>query len=99
MAPFKRGRLHVIVSKKLQKEIDAHKIAGPFVSPPFDNLQISPIGIVPKKEPGQFRLIHHYLFLKKKSINDHIPDPFLRFSMLPLTMQLRLLSHLENVAS
>ena len=28
----------VIVSKKLQKEIDAHRIAGPVVSAPFDNL-------------------------------------------------------------
>ena len=56
----------VIVSYKLQKEIDTHRIAGPFVSPPFDNLQISPIDIVPKKEPGQFRLIHHLSFPEKK---------------------------------
>lgn len=61
----------VIVSKKLQKEIDAHRIAGPFVSHPFDNLQISPIGIVPKKNP-----VNHLSFPEKKSINDHIPDTF-----------------------
>ncbi|XP_061164566.1 uncharacterized protein LOC133173600 [Saccostrea echinata] len=56
----------VIVCNKLQKELDAHRIAGPFVSPPFENLQISPIGIVPKKEHGQFRLIHHLSFPEKK---------------------------------
>lgn len=39
----------VIVNKKLQKELEAHRIVGPFVTLPFDNLQISPIGIVPKK--------------------------------------------------
>lgn len=39
----------VIVNKKLQKELEAHRIMGPFVTLPFDNLQISPIGIVPKK--------------------------------------------------
>ena len=32
--------------------------------------------MVPKKEPGQVRLIHHLSFPEKKSINDHIPDTF-----------------------
>lgn len=66
----------VIVNKKLQKELEAHRIVGPFVTLPFDNLQISPIGIVPKKEKGQFRLIHHLSFPENSSINDFIPEVF-----------------------
>jgi hypothetical protein len=67
-----------IVSNKLQKELKTGRIEGPFVSPPFQNFQISPIGIVPKKEQGQFRLIHHLSFPENSSINDFIPDQFSR---------------------
>ena len=41
---------------------------------PFVNLHFSPIGVVPKKEVGQYRLIHHLSYPKDNSINDHIPD-------------------------
>ena len=34
---------------------------------------MSPLGIVPKKEPNAFRLIHHLSFPKGESINDAIP--------------------------
>jgi hypothetical protein len=37
-------------------------------------MHISPIGVVPKKEVGQYRLIHHLSYPKDNSINDHIPD-------------------------
>lgn len=36
--------LSLIVEEKLQKR-DFFRIAGPFPSPPFDNLSISPIGM------------------------------------------------------
>ena len=48
-----------IVSLKLQKELEAGRIAGPFTSPPFKNFRCSPLGIVPKKVPSEFRLIQH----------------------------------------
>lgn len=60
----------------LQKELEAHIIVGPFVTLPFDYLQISPFGIVPKKEEGQFRLIHHLSFPANSSINHFIPEVF-----------------------
>ena len=34
---------------------------------------ISPLGVVPKKVPGEFRLIHHLSFPKGSSVNDGIP--------------------------
>ena len=61
-----------IVHGKLAKEIQAGRIAGPFVSRPLQQLQCSPIGIVPKKEPGSFRLIHHLSFPHGGAINDFI---------------------------
>ena len=59
----------VMVSNKLEKEIDAHRIAGPFVYP----LLIEVLNI--KKNTVNLGSYIIYLFLKK-SINDHIPDTF-----------------------
>ncbi|KAH3833697.1 hypothetical protein DPMN_107009 [Dreissena polymorpha] len=65
-----------LVSQKIQNELSAGRIEGPFDFPPFDNLHVSPIGLVPKKSPGQYRLIHHLSYPKGDSINDFI-DPTL----------------------
>ena len=48
-----------LVTSKLQKEISAGRIAGPFTRPPFPDFRSSPIGIVPKKTPNKVHLIHH----------------------------------------
>ena len=61
-----------IVKEKLAKEISLGRIAGPFRNRPFVNLQCSPIGLVPKREPNTFRLIHHLSFPIGNSINDFI---------------------------
>jgi hypothetical protein len=47
------------VEEKLAKEISQGRIAGPFHELPFVNMHIIPIGVVPKKEVGQYRLIHN----------------------------------------
>ena len=49
-----------ILKAKIQTEIQANREAGPVVSPPFKNLQVSPLGLVPKKQPNEYRLIHHH---------------------------------------
>lgn len=65
----------VIVHSKIQKELEAHRLAGPFASPSFQPLHVSPLGVVPKKAPGEFHLIHHLSFPKGSSVNDGIhPD-------------------------
>ena len=61
-----------VVDAKLKKELDAHRLAGPFHSPPFPVFHVSPIVVVPKKSPGEFRLIHHLSYPKGTSINDDI---------------------------
>lgn len=52
------------------------RIKGPFETLPFKNFQISPIGLVPKKDPNSFRLITHLSFPDGSSINDGISSEF-----------------------
>ena len=58
------------MSQYLAKECEAGHTAGPFATPPFDNMHVSPLGVVPKKEPGNWRLISHP---PGHSVNDGIP--------------------------
>ncbi|CAJ0936584.1 unnamed protein product [Ranitomeya imitator] len=66
--------LPAILHDKLNKEIRAGRFQGPFDSPPFFNLRVSPLGIVPKKESGKYRLIHHLSYPKGGPMNDGIPE-------------------------
>ena len=60
------------VDAKISKELAAHRLAGPFSSPPFPVFRVSPLGLIPKKTPGEFRLIHHLSFPNGSSLNDGI---------------------------
>lgn len=44
----------------------------PFSDPPLTNLRISPLGIIPKKEPNSYRLIYHLSYPYDDSFNDQI---------------------------
>ena len=59
-----------LVKAKLGKECDAGRIVGPFITPPFPNFRTSPLGIVPKKDPSEFRFIHHLSYPNGSSVND-----------------------------
>ena len=61
-----------IVLKMLEKEKSKNRIAGPFCSPPFPNFIVSPLGLVPKKEKGCYRMIHDLSFPKNNSVNSSI---------------------------
>lgn len=62
------------VIDKLSLEVRLNRIAGPFRYPPLEPLVVNPIGIIPKKERGKFRLIHNLSFPEKGgSINAGIP--------------------------
>lgn len=62
-----------IALEKINKELQLNRVAGPFPQPPFVNLQVSPLGLVPKKD-GDMRLIHHLSYPNEDSINSFI-DP------------------------
>jgi hypothetical protein len=66
------------------------RIAGPFDSPPIKDLIVSPLGLVPKKEPGQFRVIHNLSYPKGNSVNSHI-DPYFT------TVQYETLDHCVDI--
>ena len=62
-----------VVDRYLAKELLTQRVAGPFSHPPLPNFRVSPIGVVPKKTPGEFRCIQHLSYPKGASINDGIP--------------------------
>lgn len=53
-----------VVSEKLAKEVSLGRMGGPFLLPPLENLVVSPLGVVLKKEPNKSWLIHHLSFPK-----------------------------------
>lgn len=61
-----------VVSEKIEKEVSLGRMSGPFTSVPLQGLVVSPLGVLPKKEPNKFRLIHHLSFPKGGSVNDSI---------------------------
>jgi hypothetical protein len=64
-----------VVADKLQKEILAGRILGPFDERPFTPFQISPLNIRAKKTPNKYRLLHNLSHpYDGRSINANIPD-------------------------
>lgn len=62
------------VHAKLSSEILKQKIKGPFKTKPFHDLVCSPLGVVPKKDPNSFRLIHDLSYPSwGSSVNSFIP--------------------------
>ena len=47
------------VDSYLTQEVLTQRIADPFTHPPFQTFRISPIEMIPKKTPGEFRCIQH----------------------------------------
>ena len=60
------------VDEYLAAELAAGRIAGPFPPESPWITKISPIGLIPKKSPGTYRIIHHLSFPFGESVNDFI---------------------------
>ena len=65
-----------ILQEKISKEVVAGRIAGPFSSKPFQVFRTSPLGLVPKQDPGTFRLIFDLSSPDGRSFNDGIPKEY-----------------------
>jgi len=65
-----------ILQQKIEKEIKARRVKGPFKDPPLSNFRVSPLGLVPKKNTGEFRVIHDLSFPTGNSVNEGIPDQY-----------------------
>lgn len=69
---LKSATLHPqAVSDALAKEVSRGHTAGPFQEPPIQNLQCSPLGVVPKKD-GTWRIIMDLSSPHGSSVNDFI---------------------------
>lgn len=66
-------KLPLILENKLFKELALGRVAGPFASPPFDSFRVSPLGLVEKSTPGEYRIIHNLSHPEGVSVNDGIP--------------------------
>ena len=62
-----------VIDSKVALEVALGRIAGPFNTPPMDPLWVSPVGVVPKKIKGEYRMIQHLSYPKGSSVNDGIP--------------------------
>lgn len=59
-----------MVRQKLLKEVEAGRMKGQSEFSHFENFRVSHIGVVPKKEPNEFRIIHHLSFTFDNSLNE-----------------------------
>ena len=62
-----------MVDSYIKEELAKGRIEGPFKEPPA-LYQCSPIGLVPKKDKGEFRVIHDLSYPPGHSVNDAIPN-------------------------
>lgn len=63
-----------IVWEKIVKELQEGRVLGPFAFPSVLTLQVSLLGVVPKKAPGKYQLNNHLSYPQDDSVNDCIPD-------------------------
>lgn len=90
---LKSAREHAsYLREKIESEVTLGRIEGPFLRPPFSNLRVSPLGVVPKKAPGKYRLIHHLSFPKGDSVNDGIPAEDISVSYVSFDRAVQLVS-------
>ena len=61
-----------VIQQYLNAECSAGHTAGPFPTPPLPDLVINPLGAVPKRRSGKWRLIMHLSHPPHHSVNDGI---------------------------
>lgn len=62
------------VFSKISSEVSKGRVKGPYSKPPLNNFICSPLGVVPKKTPNSFRIIHDLSYPKHAiSVNATIP--------------------------
>ncbi|MEW8548002.1 MAG: hypothetical protein AB2693_31240, partial [Candidatus Thiodiazotropha sp.] len=62
------------VDEKIKQELKLNRIKGPYTAPPFERFKVSPLGVIPKKEPNAFRLIQDLSFgTPGTAVNHFIP--------------------------
>ena len=57
-------------------ELSKNRIEGPFSDPPFKNFEVSPLGLVEKRENNKFRIIHDLSHPNNNSVNHFIDKSY-----------------------
>ena len=63
-----------VIDNYLSEEISFGSIVGPLDAPPFEEFVTNRFGVIPKSDPGKWRLITDLSFPPMDSVNSHIPD-------------------------
>ena len=89
-----------VINAYISKELAAGRIAGPFSVKPFPNFRVSPLGVVPKKTPGEYRVIHHLSYPRDSgiSVNENIPTEFSRVQYSTIDDAIQLVQHIGKGA-
>ena len=61
-----------VITSYVNNECLSGHTAGPYSSPPFSPFNVNPLGVVPKKHSGKWRLIMHLSHPQGHSVNDGI---------------------------
>ena len=93
---LKSARIHhAVIEQKIEKELHLGRIAGPFTEKPLPNFIVSPIGVVPKKEPDTYRMIHHLSHPHGFSVNDGISEMYTKVTYATVDDAIAILRQLQ----
>ena len=80
---MKSAKEHLqVVDDCITKECAAGRILGPFDPQMFPEVQVSRYGVIPKSEPGSWRLILDLSYSKGRSVNDGISSEICSLSYM-----------------
>ena len=87
-----------LVTEKINCELAASRIDGPFDFPPFEDFKISPLALRAKKDSGKFRLLHNLSYpYNEESINYNINDADSKVTYESLSTAIDIIQNLPSV--
>ena len=82
-----------VIDTTLQRECEAGRILGPFISQPLPNFCSSGLGLIPKHDGG-WRIIYHLSAPRGSSINDYIDSSLYSLSYCSIDDAYRIINKL-----
>ena len=92
---FSVQQFPTITEKLINEEVEAQRYAGPFKEIPLQDFHVSHLKLTPKKQPGEFRLIHNLSYpYDAKSFNHGIPADFSTVAYASIQDAIDIIQHL-----
>ena len=82
-----------VIDATLQRECEAGRILGPFISQPLPNFCSSGLGLIPKHDGG-WQIIYHLSAPRGSSINDYIDSSLYSLSYCSIDDAYRIINKL-----